>query len=86
MNPNDLPAAQTNDAVGHVDNDSVVSDHGHGGPHLPVYFLQYLQHQFAGFEIEGAGWFVAKQYIRMLNDGAGDGDSLLLASAELRRK
>ena len=44
------------------------------------------QHQLAGLVVERAGGLVAQQHLGPLGDGAGDGDALLLAAGELRRK
>ena len=45
-----------------------------------------LEHDDAGGDVERAGRLVAEQHRRPLGDRARDGDALLLAAGELRRK
>jgi hypothetical protein len=47
---------------------------------------QNFENLLAGFMIEGRGWFVADDYARRVDQGAGDSDALLLAAGEGRRQ
>ena len=47
---------------------------------------QHFHHHRRGLRVEVSGQFVAKQQLWTLGDAAGDGDSLLLSTANLCRK
>ena len=55
-------------------------DHHRGGAELGVDLRDHFQHQLAGLVVERAGRLVAQQGVGTLDDGAGDGDALLLAA------
>ena len=46
---------------------------------------QQLHHNLAGRPVEISGRLVSEQQLRVGNEGAGDGDTLLFASRELTR-
>ena len=69
-----------------------LADHGHfmGDEHhrdaqLPVDLLQQRKDALRGHGVQGAGRFVAKEHFRIAGQGAGNGDTLLLTTAELGR-
>ncbi len=43
---------------------------------------EFLHHLFHAFDVEARGGFVAEHELRTCHEGAGDGDALLLATAE----
>ena len=49
------------------------------GPLLAGHVLKNLQNLLAGLVVQGSGRLVAEQELGLLGQGAGDGDSLLLA-------
>ena len=51
-----------------------------GQVHLFVDVLQQMQNRFGGLRVEGAGCFVAQQYLRIACQSAGNAYTLLLAA------
>ena len=49
------------------------------GPLLAGHVLKNLQNLLAGLVVQGPGRLVAEQELGLLGQGAGDGDTLLLA-------
>ena len=49
-----------------------------------VEFLEHCEDFLAGARIEVSGRFIGEQQWRMIHEGAGDGDALLLAAGKLR--
>ena len=47
---------------------------------------QQFHHGVAGVGVEGGGRLVAHQQLRLVDQGAGDGDALLLPAGQLRRQ
>lgn len=45
--------------------------------------IKRLKHEHADFAVQRPGWFIAKQHIRALCNGAGDRYALLLAARKL---
>ena len=82
----DAPVAQHQHSVGHVGDDRVVGDEDGGRAEFAVNALDRLEHEHAGLAVERAGRFVAQQDVRLLRNGARDGDALLLAARKLRRE
>ena len=63
----------------------VVRDEHDGDALLCIETLEHLEDFHRRDGIEVAGGFIGKQDIRTVDEGAGDGDALLLAARELRR-
>jgi hypothetical protein len=84
--PLDPAVAQVDDAVRHAGDGGVVGDDDRGGADLVVDAGDDLEDELAGLVVERPGRLVAEQHLGPLDDGAGDGDALLLAAGELRRK
>jgi hypothetical protein len=78
--------SEANDTVRHSGDCGVVRDDDRRGPELAVHAFERFEDDHARRDVECAGWLVAKQYGRLLRNGARDGDALLLAAGELRRK
>ena len=53
-----------------------------GDPGLPLHTLQLDLHVLAELEIEGAERLVEEQDVGLVDEGAGDGDALLLTARE----
>src|SRR5512134_4018551 len=77
---------QPDDAIGHRRDGGVVRNDHRGGPELGVDALERFEHHDACRNVQGAGGLVAQQDGRLLGDGAGNRDALLLAARELRGK
>lgn len=56
------------------------------GAQIDVNAFFDFEHQLACCVVERAGWRVAQQDVGALDDGAGNGDALLLAARQLGRK
>src|SRR5262249_24183826 len=48
-----------------------------------VELLKYCHDRDAGAAVEIAGWFIGEQYLGLIDQGAGGGDTLLLAARKL---
>ena len=69
------------DAVGHGKGlFLVVGDVEEGNAEFAVHFLEFDLHVFPHFMVEGGQGLIKKQDLRLIHDGAGDGDALLLTS------
>ena len=68
------------DRLGAFRRAAIVGDHDDGLIDLAVEAFQQLQNVLGGYAVEVAGGFVGDQDHRVGDDGAGDGDSLLLAA------
>lgn len=73
-------------AVGHFGDRGIVRDHDGERAEFAVHARDCFQHGDAGFHIERAGRFVAKQDFGTFCNGARNGDALLFAAGKLRRK
>src|SRR5690349_20663691 len=79
-----LPAVEeADDAVRLLGFLRVVRDH-HDGRALPIELLEDAHHVVAHRRIQVAGRLVGEQHDRLADDRAGDGDTLLLPTGELR--
>ena len=58
--------------VGHHDHQTVFGD-----------LFQQLHHLYAGFAVQGAGWFVRQQNVRIIDQRPGDGHPLHLSAGHL---
>ena len=58
----------------------LVRDEQHG--HLPLELVDGSGEMFGGLDVEVAYGFVKDEHARMLEQGAGDGDTLLLSAGE----
>src|SRR5258708_37102055 len=79
----DLSVMQLNTTVGQAGDDWVVSDH-HDGTALLVEFAQEAQDELFVLRVEVACGFVGQNDARIVNQGAGDADALLLSAGKLR--
>ena len=61
-------------------------DHRRGRSKRSVHLVDDFEHADPRLEIERTGRLVTKQDFRLLGNGTGDRDSLLLATGELSRK
>jgi hypothetical protein len=73
-------------AIGHARDCRVMGDDHRGGAELLVDARERRQHEPARVEVERAGRLIAEQNVGRLHDGTRDGNPLLLAAGELRRK
>ena len=67
--------------TGHV---RLMGDDDDGQPIFLIELLKHAQDFLARVRIEVAGRLVGEQKLRLIDQGAGDGDALLLAAGELR--
>jgi len=74
------------DAIGEVHDAVVVGHDDHGAVFAPGAFGEELHDSKAGVVVERRGGLVAEHEVRFVDEGAGDGDPLLLAPRELRGK
>src|SRR3954469_8135365 len=82
-----LPSVEKADrAAGLLRETIVVRDHHHGRSVLLVQLLENAHDLVAHGGVEIAGRLVGEHDARLSDDGARDGDALLLAAGELRRK
>src|SRR6476646_5189917 len=79
----DLPVLQRDQPVGVGGGDRVVGDHHHRLAELVDRLAQQLHDVGAGLGVEVAGRLVGEDDGRFADQGAGDGDALLLAAGEL---
>jgi hypothetical protein len=78
----DAAGLHHHDAVGAQHGGQAVGDHQRGAPgHQP---FQRLLHHVLALGVEGRGGLVEQQHRGVLQQGAGDGDALLLAAGEPR--
>ena len=63
----------------------LVGDHQHGDALVGLNRVSRSMISLAGSGIEIAGWLVGQQHLGPGDDGAGDGDALLLAAGQLGR-
>ena len=66
-----------------LDDIHLVGDDHHGDAQLLVQLLQQIQNRQGRGGVQGGGGLVAEQDLRVVGQGAGDGDALLLAAGEL---
>ena len=78
----DDSVAQADDPSGIGRDVLFVSDHHHG-PALGMQTCKRRHHVHARFGVEVSGGFVSEDQGRIGDDGAGNGDSLLLATGHL---
>ncbi len=79
----DPAARDVHDAVRDGDEPQVVGDQHERLARLAADALEQLEHGAARLRVERAGGLVGQDEARVLGDGAGDGDALLLATREL---
>jgi hypothetical protein len=73
------------DALEGGDDLFVVGDDDDGGGKLAGHVFQQADHGERPFAVQRRGGFVGQDHRRPVDQGAGDGDALLLAAGELRR-
>src|SRR6185369_17277185 len=73
------------DAVGEGENAAVVGDDQHAAVGAAGLGFQQFEYLAAGGGVERGGRFITNDEARLVDEGAGDGDALLLAAAELPR-
>ena len=83
FNPEDLAVAHVQDAVGDLRRFGVMRDHEHGLIQLAAGGVQHGKNRVGVLGIEVAGGLVGQHDSRARDQGAGDGDALLLAAGEL---
>src|SRR5262245_686491 len=74
-----------NNAIGEAENAVIVGDHQYGAIAFDRDLAQQLHDQAAGGRIEGRGRFITNDEAGVMDDGARDGNALLLAHRELAR-
>ena len=79
----DAAVAQLDGAVAVGGGEGAVSDQDHGEVAVGVEAAQEVEDRLPGARIEVAGGLVGDQHFRLGDQGAGDGDALLLAAGEL---
>jgi acyl-CoA thioesterase-1 len=81
----ELAVADDGEAVGELFGErAFVGDHDDGHTELRLEFAEEIEDGFAGGRVEIAGGLVGKKNFGTIDEGAGDGDALLLAAGELR--
>ena len=75
----------TDDSLGGVGYGLLVGNNDGGDP-LGVELSENIHDLHGGLAIERTGRLVSKQYLRLRNDGAGDGYTLLLSTGHLVRQ
>lgn len=75
----DASVLHLGDAVGEVVNPGIVGDDNHGSVGGAGDVLEQIHHGVAGLAVEGGGGFVADHQTRIVDQGPGNGDALLLA-------
>ena len=78
----DFAVAHVEDAVGDLGSLGVVGDHEDGLVQLAAGLAEHLQDGVGVFGVEVAGGLVGEDDGGAVDEGAGDGDSLLLASGQ----
>ena len=81
---NDLAGAHDGDPVAHGERLVLIVGHvddRRGDRAVQCHQLQF--HHFTQAAVERAEWLVHEQHRRLVDEGAGEGDALLLATAEL---
>ena len=79
----DLAVAHVEDAVGDLGGLGVVGDHEDGLVELAAGLAEHLEDGVGVLGVEVAGGFVGEDDGGTVDEGAGDGDALLLAAGEL---
>src|SRR4029079_10830397 len=79
----DVAVFHFGDAVAVVEDAVVVGHHDDGAVGLHRHLSHELHHCLAGLCVEGAGGLVADDELGIGDQGAGEGDALLLAAGEL---
>lgn len=82
----DGAALDADHPVGHVAEGLVVGDDDDGHAETPAGVLQQLQNRLARVIVQGARRLVTEEQLRVLREGPGDGDALLLTAGELGRE
>ena len=70
------------DAFHHI---HFVGDQQNGQSQTPVNVFQQFENGTGGGRVEGAGGFIAQQYLRVAGQRAGNSDALFLATGEISR-
>jgi hypothetical protein len=86
FDPLDPAVAHVDDPVTETENPTVVGDDDNGPAGLKGHPLKQLHDILAGLRVQSGGRFVADQQVRVVDQGAGDSDSLLLPARQLRRQ
>src|SRR5690606_10547111 len=81
----DAAVAHDEVALAVVRDVELVGDHDDGDA-LVVEFLKNAHDLDGGFAVEVAGGFVGEEDVRLVDEGAGDGDALLLSAGKLAGK
>src|SRR3989344_3194669 len=82
----DSSLVHRNDPAAHrIDDALVVRREKHGRTEV-VYFFQYLDDIVRVYRVEISGRFVRYQDVRLIDDGARDGNTLLFAAGKFRRE
>ena len=82
----DGAALDADHPVGHVAEGLVVGDDDDGHAETATGVLQQLEDRLACVIVQGARRLVTEEQLRVLREGPGDGDALLLAAGELGRE
>src|ERR1700761_3652072 len=82
---NDDAVAHVHDAIEVRDGFRIVRDHHDRLAQVFVQLTQHFENDVGIFRVEVTRWFVGKQDFWFIDDGARDGDALLLAAGEFRR-
>ena len=79
----DVALVHDYDGIGHGQRFFLIMGHiDEGDAKLILHADQLVLHFLPEFQIQGAQWFVQKQDLRLVDDGPGDGDPLLLPAAQ----
>ena len=76
----DRVVSQTDDAVGLFGQLLVMGDHDQGFPLFQAHVFQNVDDALGGCCVKISGRFVSQDDIRVIDQGAGDGDALLFAA------
>jgi len=83
LNGGDGSVFDVDDAVAKTGNGGVVSNNHDSGAVIAADVREQREDLDAGFGIKGAGGLIAQEKGRVLAEGSGDGNALLLAAGEL---
>ena len=59
--------------------------HQNDGTAFGIQFLEQHENFFFGFAVKVSGWLVGKNNFRVIHQGLGNGNALLLPSRQLKR-
>src|SRR5690606_20300718 len=79
---NDFTVTNFNNALRAGSYLPVMRDDNDGAP-FTVELLKYAEDFFAAMAVERSGWLIRKDHVRIVDQGAGNGNTLLLSSGKL---